>query len=225
MSTTTGGTDLGSPIGTRGSGKRSGQSTPPAPHSVRRRGSGCLCRPAAVGRLLARLFWRAASEIGHATARAHQLRAVLTVAVGAGWLLKGGVAALRTPAFERVGNGKLRRPARRHCGPPSAICNRLRDTTVPLSAHESAHLSWLGVSLHRAELRAAQSTSMMVALAIPPPSHIVCKPYLPPVDSSVLSSVAISRVPEAPSGWPRAMAPPRALSRSGSASISYRHGS
>ena len=186
--------------------------------------------------------------------------------VGARWLLEGRVTALGAPALERVGNGKLRRPARRHCGPPSAICNRLRNMTVPPSAHKSTHLSRLGVSpgptpapcrampgdvgpsrasapflaattlvgarrprgqhvlkastsaelvrprswyIRRAGTSSdqhvvgplpRQSRSMMVALAIPPPSHIVCRPYLPPVDSSVLRSVASSRVPEAPSG-------------------------
>src|SRR5438105_305404 len=49
---------------------------------------------------------------------------------------------------------------------------------------------------------------MMVALAIPPPSHIVWRPYRPPVRSSSLSSVVMSLAPEHPSGCPRAMAPP-----------------
>src|SRR3546814_8121158 len=49
-----------------------------------------------------------------------------------------------------------------------------------------------------------QSRSMIVTLAWPPPSHIVCRPYLPPVASSTPSRVAISLVPEAPSGWPSA---------------------
>ena len=35
----------------------------------------------------------------------------------------------------------------------------------------------------------------MVTLARPPPSHIVCKPYLPPCRFSALISVAISLVP------------------------------
>src|SRR5207237_7929349 len=43
--------------------------------------------------------------------------------------------------------------------------------------------------------------SMMVALAIPPPSHIVCRPKRPPVRSNSHKSVVISRAPEQPSGW------------------------
>ena len=61
---------------------------------------------------------------------------------------------------------------------------------------------------------------MIVAFAIPPPSHIVCSPYRPPVCSSVVTSVVSSRAPEAPRGWPRAIAPPRELSRAGSAARS-----
>ena len=44
------------------------------------------------------------------------------------------------------------------------------------------------------------SRSMIVALAMPPPSHIVCRPKRPPVRSSSLSSVVIRRAPEQPSG-------------------------
>src|ERR1700756_5920336 len=47
---------------------------------------------------------------------------------------------------------------------------------------------------------------MMVALAIPPPSHIVCRPYRPPRCSRALTSVVMMRAPLAPSGWPMAMA-------------------
>ena len=50
--------------------------------------------------------------------------------------------------------------------------------------------------------------SMIVTLAWPPPSHMVCSPYRPPVRSSSCRSVVISRAPVAPSGWPSAMAPP-----------------
>ena len=58
---------------------------------------------------------------------------------------------------------------------------------------------------------------MIVAFAMPPPSHMVCRPYRPPVASSVASSVPSSRVPLEPSAWPSAMAPPHGLSFSGSA--------
>ena len=40
------------------------------------------------------------------------------------------------------------------------------------------------------------------------PMHMVQSARLPPVASSWLSAVIISRPPEAPSGWPKAMAPP-----------------
>ena len=52
---------------------------------------------------------------------------------------------------------------------------------------------------------------MMVALAMPPPSHIVCSPYRPPRCSSALTRVVMMRAPLAPSGWPMAMAPPLTL--------------
>ena len=52
---------------------------------------------------------------------------------------------------------------------------------------------------------------MIVALAVPPPAPMVCRPYRPPVRSSSCSNVAISLAPEQPSGWPRAIAPPLGL--------------
>jgi hypothetical protein len=52
---------------------------------------------------------------------------------------------------------------------------------------------------------------MMVALAMPPPSHMVCRPYRPPRCSSALTRVVMMRAPLAPSGWPVAMAPPLTL--------------
>src|ERR1700742_1439072 len=55
---------------------------------------------------------------------------------------------------------------------------------------------------------------MIVALAMPPPSHIVCSPYRPPRCSSALTRVVMMRAPLAPNGWPTAMAPPLTLVRS-----------
>src|ERR1700689_2211257 len=49
---------------------------------------------------------------------------------------------------------------------------------------------------------------MIVAFAWPPPSHMVCRPDLPPVPSSSCSSLVIRIAPVAPSGCPRAIAPP-----------------
>src|SRR6266481_3804118 len=50
----------------------------------------------------------------------------------------------------------------------------------------------------------------------PTPMHMVQSARLPPVASSWLSAVIISRPPEAPSGWPSAMAPPLGLTFSAS---------
>src|SRR5688572_28738985 len=52
------------------------------------------------------------------------------------------------------------------------------------------------------------SRSIIVPVPMPPPQHIVCRPYLPPRVSSAPSSVAIRRAPDAPSGCPSAIAPP-----------------
>lgn len=52
----------------------------------------------------------------------------------------------------------------------------------------------------RSAVIVTHSASMMVTLAIPPPSHIVCKPQRFPRARSAWTSVVISRAPEAPSG-------------------------
>lgn len=51
------------------------------------------------------------------------------------------------------------------------------------------------------------SRSMMVALAIPPPSHIICSAKRPSRCSGALTMVVMMRAPLAPSGCPMAMAP------------------
>ena len=61
---------------------------------------------------------------------------------------------------------------------------------------------------------------MMVALAMPPPSHIVCSPYRQPRCSSALTSVVMMRAPLAPSGWPIAIAPRLTLVLARSAPVS-----
>ncbi|MCY1528410.1 hypothetical protein D9M68_635140 [compost metagenome] len=48
----------------------------------------------------------------------------------------------------------------------------------------------------------------------PTPTHMVARPNLPPDFSSWCSAVWIRRAPLAPSGWPRAMAPPLGLTLS-----------
>mmetsp|Transcript_42588 Transcript_42588/g.76544 ORF Transcript_42588/g.76544 Transcript_42588/m.76544 type:complete len:400 (-) Transcript_42588:462-1661(-) len=50
--------------------------------------------------------------------------------------------------------------------------------------------------------------STMVALAVPPLSHIVRSPYRPPLRSSSPIRFDINMAPVAPIGWPLAMAPP-----------------
>src|SRR5882757_5303814 len=59
-----------------------------------------------------------------------------------------------------------------------------------------------------------QSSSRIVALAIPPASHIVCSPYRMPRSRMWCTNRVMRIAPDAPSGWPTAMAPPRGLSRS-----------
>ena len=49
----------------------------------------------------------------------------------------------------------------------------------------------MAVALTLDEGRHRQSRSMIVALAMPPPSHMVCRPYRPPVCSSWSSSVVM----------------------------------
>ncbi len=58
---------------------------------------------------------------------------------------------------------------------------------------------------------------MIVTLAWPPPSHMVCRPKRPPVRSSSCSSEVMSRAPVQPIGCPRAIAPPLGFTRLGSA--------
>src|SRR5690606_24539644 len=53
--------------------------------------------------------------------------------------------------------------------------------------------------------------SRMVAMPCPPPMHCVARAYRPPVRWSRLAALPVMRAPVAPSGWPRAMAPPSML--------------
>src|SRR6266576_4355603 len=50
--------------------------------------------------------------------------------------------------------------------------------------------------------------SMIAAIPWPPPMQSEASPYLPPRSRSSYASVSASRAPDAPSGWPSAMAPP-----------------
>ena len=77
--------------------------------------------------------------------------------------------------------------------------------------------------VHLSPGRGCQSSSRMVALAWPPPSHMVCRPYLAPVARMWCTSVVMIRAPLPPRGWPRAIAPPFGFSRAGSAPVSASH--
>ena len=58
--------------------------------------------------------------------------------------------------------------------------------------------------------------SMMVAVAIAPPAHMVISAVVASRRSSSCSAVVSSRAPVLPTGWPMAIAPPLTLTRSGS---------
>src|SRR5690606_28106939 len=71
----------------------------------------------------------------------------------------------------------------------------------------------------------SQQRSMMVALAVPRPSQIASKPYLPWRRRNSYASVPISLAPVAPSGWPSACAPPLTFSLSRLAPNALAHAS
>src|ERR1700694_221336 len=52
---------------------------------------------------------------------------------------------------------------------------------------------------------------MHIAMPMPPPMHSVARPFLASRLPISCSSVTSTRVPEAPIGWPMAMAPPLTL--------------
>src|SRR5690606_17807126 len=62
----------------------------------------------------------------------------------------------------------------------------------------------------------AQTLSMMVAVPMPPPVHMVTRAVVASRRSSSSSAVPMSMAPVAPMGWPSAMAPPFTFTRSGS---------
>src|SRR5207253_5404628 len=55
--------------------------------------------------------------------------------------------------------------------------------------------------------------SITIAMPWPTPTHIATSAYLPPVRCNWRAAVRAMRGPEAPSGWPIAMAPPFGLTR------------
>src|SRR5258707_1258468 len=70
-----------------------------------------------------------------------------------------------------------------------------------------------------ARRHASQTRSRMAAMPWPTPMHMVTRAYRPPLRCSSRIAVRPRRAPEAPSGWPMAIAPPFGLTRESSASI------
>src|SRR5262245_18718574 len=62
------------------------------------------------------------------------------------------------------------------------------------------------------------SVSTHMATPCPPPTQSEASPRFCPLSRNALSRVITSRVPEAPTGCPRAIAPPLTFNRSGSIS-------
>ena len=65
-----------------------------------------------------------------------------------------------------------------------------------------------------------QTRSTSIAPPSPPPMQIAAMPRRPPVRSSTFSTCSTIRAPDAPTGWPSAMAPPSTLSFASSSSPS-----
>src|SRR6476661_5117186 len=68
-----------------------------------------------------------------------------------------------------------------------------------------------------------QTRSIIVALAMPPPSHIVKSPCCCPSRRNRWTRVVANLAPEAPSGCPSATAPPDGFTHSASAPVSASH--
>ena len=101
-----------------------------------------------------------------------------------------------------------------HCGPlqdtrtPRAPKASLRPRTRACRSRNSADHPQPQIRPHR--------RSMMVAVAMAPPAHMVIRAVLASRRSSSCSAVVISRAPVAPTGCPRAIAPPLTLTLSSS---------
>src|SRR5690606_12080266 len=76
-----------------------------------------------------------------------------------------------------------------------------------------------GRGRHRGHAR-----SRIALMPWPTPMHIVAIPWRAPRAASSWARVTTRRAPEAPSGWPSAIAPPLGLTVSGSSSSSATHG-
>src|SRR5258708_38295146 len=65
--------------------------------------------------------------------------------------------------------------------------------------------------IQRIPLPFVQSRAMHMAMPMPPPMHSVARPFLASRFCISCSSVTSTRAPEAPTGWPIAIAPPLTL--------------
>src|SRR5262249_18731472 len=73
-----------------------------------------------------------------------------------------------------------------------------------------------GDEAHKLAACGYERRSNSVAIPCPPPMHIVANPYRACRVAIAWISVVAIRAPDAPSGWPIAIAPPFTFTRSGS---------
>ena len=92
----------------------------------------------------------------------------------------------------------------------------LVDGVEPLGPVEPQHGDAVAGDVQVEGLGHRHTRSMIVAVPMPPPVHMVTSPVVRSRRSSSSSTVPMSIAPVAPIGWPRAMAPPLTLTRSGS---------
>ena len=107
--------------------------------------------------------------------------------------------------------GEVRRPSSSRASARNCRAGSSRGQVS--SVVTSAHVYTVTAS------RTCHRRSMMVAVAIAPPAHMVISAVAAPRRSSSCSAVVSSRAPVLPTGWPRAIAPPLTLTRSGSGSV------
>src|SRR3954451_9335649 len=122
-------------------------------------------------------------------------------------------------------------PVRRVADVPAAGARAVDDDLVLQAglADERAHHALRGRRAadvaHADEQQARQfNRSTIIAIPIPPATHMVSSPYVSSRASSPFSSVVMIRAPVIPNGCPRAIAPPNGLSLSSSIPSSSLHG-
>ena len=125
-----------------------------------------------------------------ARARARRARASSSAITSADSVLVGRAGLVERQPREAVGVARERPVAPRACAGRSAVRCAVASIIVSMSG---------------------PSTS--IAPPWPPPMQIDAMPRLPPVRSSTFSTCSTMRAPEAPTGWPSAIAPPSTLSR------------